>query len=256
MIKQLFGLPALASQHGQDVDRLIIYIHLLMVALFVGWFIYFIYTLFRFRQSRQARANYAGARTHASTYLEGGVVLVEGVLLIFVALPMWAKVIDKAPPESEAGTNVRIIAQQFAWNVLYPGTNGVFGRQDMALATADNRFGRDTSDPNGKDDFEVLNELHCVVNKPVLVSLTSMDVVHSFKVVAFRLTQDAIPGMRIPTWFVPTKEGRYQITCAQLCGVGHAGMSQGMVIVESQEKYDQWLKEKTRSGSTGASAFE
>jgi cytochrome c oxidase subunit II len=254
-MEKLLGLPILASENGKHVDELMIYIHLLMLVLFVGWLAFFLYTLFRFRQARQARADYTGVRSHASSYVEGAVALIEGVLLIFVAIPMWAKVVDKPPKESES-THVRIIAQQFGWNILYPGTNGVFGRQDMALASSENRLGRDKTDPNGKDDFEVLNELHCVVNKPVLVGLTSMDVIHSFKVVPFRITQDAIPGMRIPTWFVPTMEGKYQITCAQLCGVGHAGMSQGMVIVESQEKYDQWVREKAGAGSTGASGFE
>ena len=254
-MQKLLGLPELASQHGREVDHLILYIHLLMLALFVGWLAYFLFALFRFRQSRHPRADPVGVRGHASSYVEGAVALTEAVLLIFVALPMWAKIVDKPPREADS-VSVRVIAQQFAWNVLYPGADGVFGRQDMALATPDNRFGKDKSDPNGKDDFEVLNELHCVVNKPVLVSLTSMDVIHSFKVVAFRLTQDAIPGMRIPTWFVPTKEGKYQITCAQLCGIGHAAMSQGVIVVESQQKYDQWVKEKSGGGATGASGFE
>jgi cytochrome c oxidase subunit II len=255
MIQRILGLPELASQHGQAVDRLMGYIHLLMFVLFVGWLAYFLFVLYRFRRSRQQRADAVGFRGHASSYVEGAVALVEGVLLIGVAIPMWAKIVDQPPREDQA-VSVRVIAQQFAWNMIYPGTNGLFGRQDMAFTTPENRFGRDKSDPNGKDDFEVLNELHCVVNKPTLVSLTSMDVIHSFKVSPFRITQDAIPGMRIPTWFVPTKEGKYQITCAQLCGIGHAGMSQGMVIVESQEKYNQWVREKTGAGSTGVSGFE
>lgn len=254
-MQKLLGLPELASQHGQQVDRLMFYIHLLMLVLFVGWLAYFLFTLVRFRQSRQRRADPVGVRGHTSSYLEVAVALVEGALLLFVAIPLWAKIVDQPPREADA-VSVRVVAQQFAWNVLYPGTNGAFGRQDMALATSDNRFGKDKADPNGKDDFEVLNEIRCVVNKPVLVSLTSMDVIHSFKVSPFRLTQDAIPGMRIPTWFVPTKEGKYQITCAQLCGIGHAGMSQGMILVESQEKHDQWVKEKSGAGTTGVSGFE
>jgi cytochrome c oxidase subunit II len=254
-MQKLLGLPELASRHGLEVDRLMLYIHLLMFVLFAGWLGYFLFTLYRFREARQKRADSAGFRGHASSYVEGAVALIEGVLLIFLAIPMWAKIVDKPPKEDEAVT-VRVIAQQFAWNMIYPGTNGAFGRQDMAFTTPENRFGRDKSDPSGMDDFEVLNEMHCVVNKPALVSLTSLDVIHSFKVSPFRITQDAIPGMRIPTWFVPTKEGKFQITCAQLCGIGHAGMSQGMVIVESQEKYDQWVKDKSTSGATGASGFE
>ena len=70
------------------------------------------------------------------------------------------------------------------------------------------------------------------------------DVVHSFKINPLRVTQDAIPGLRIPTWFKPTKEGRYQIYCAQLCGNGHASMAGGFLVVESEEAYGKWLRSK------------
>jgi cytochrome c oxidase subunit 2 len=70
-------------------------------------------------------------------------------------------------------------------------------------------------------------------------------VIHSFKVIAMRVTQDAIPGMRIPVWFVPTKVGKYQINCAQLCGNSHSAMAAGMLVVDTQEAYDKWLASKT-----------
>jgi heme/copper-type cytochrome/quinol oxidase subunit 2 len=90
------------------------------------------------------------------------------------------------------------------------------------------------------------------VNKPVIIHLTSKDVIHSFKVIALRVCQDAIPGMQIPVWFKPLKEGRYQINCAQLCGAGHYSMSQGMLIVESQEKFDKWQAEQSKAPSGGS----
>jgi len=69
-------------------------------------------------------------------------------------------------------------------------------------------------------------------------------VIHSFKVLAMRVAQDAIPGMRVPIWFKPVKEGKYQIYCAQLCGNGHANMAGGLLVVESQAAFDQWLASK------------
>src|SRR5437660_452312 len=82
----------------------------------------------------------------------------------------------------------------------------------------DNLFGSDPTDEHGKDDVQVLNEIHVPVKKPVMIYISSKDVIHSFKVISMRVTQDAIPGMRVPVHFTPTQEGRYQINCAQLCG--------------------------------------
>jgi cytochrome c oxidase subunit 2 len=81
------------------------------------------------------------------------------------------------------------------------------------------------------------------VNKPVIASITSLDVIHSFKVPALRTTQDAIPGMRIPTHFTATKVGTYQINCAQLCGIGHSSMKGTFKVVPAPE-FDAFLKSK------------
>jgi cytochrome c oxidase subunit 2 len=254
---KLLGLPALASEHGQQVDDLIIYVHWLMIALFAGWSVYFVYTLFRFHRSRNPKADYFGVRNHhVSNYLEGTVAVIEGVLLLGFALPFWAQAVDKFPKESES-TRIQVVAQQFAWNVRYPGKDGEFGKQNMHFVTAENVFGVDPSDPVGKDDIQTLNEIHVPLvkgadgkTKPVMIHISSRDVVHSFKVIALRVCQDAIPGMRVPIWFRPTQEGRFQINCAQLCGNGHSQMSQGFLVVENQEAFDKWLGSKKPGAAT------
>jgi cytochrome c oxidase subunit 2 len=255
-MSKILGLPVLASEHGQQVDNLIIYVHWLMIVLFVGWFAYFMYTLFRFRRSRNPKADYFGVRNHASSYIEGAVALVEGILLVAVAVPFWARAVEKFPKESES-TRVQVVAQQFAWNIRYPGKDGDFGRQEMQFVTADNPFGVDPKDERGKDDVQTLNEIHVPLvkgadgnNKPVIVYISSKDVIHSFKVIALRITQDAIPGMRIPIWFRPLQEGRFQINCAQLCGNGHSNMAQGFLIVESQAAYEKWLASKVGAATS------
>jgi len=257
-MNNLLGLPVLASEHGKDVDNLIIYVHWLMIVLFVGWLAYFAYALFRFHRSRNPKADYVGVKNHASNYIEGAVALVEGVLLIGVAVPLWAKAVDKFPDKSQS-TVLQIVAQQFAWNVRYPGKDGEFGRQDMNLVTEANVFGIDPNDPKGKDDVVGLNDIHVPFVKnadgkarPVIIYLSSKDVIHSFKLIALRVTQDAIPGLRFPIWFRPTQEGRFQINCAQLCGVGHSTMAQGFLVVESQAEFDKWLASK----SGGATSLE
>src|SRR5882724_11024428 len=126
-MEKLLGLPALASEHGKDVDNLVIYVHWLMIALFVGWLAYFAYVLFRFHKSRNPKADYVGVKGHASNYIEGLVALVEGVLLIGFAVPLWAKAVDKFPAENQS-TMIQVVAQQFAWNIRYAGKDGEFGR--------------------------------------------------------------------------------------------------------------------------------
>jgi len=255
-MRQLLGLPVLASEHGRQVDNLIIYVHWLMIVLFIGWLAYFAYALFRFQRSRNPKADYFGVKSHASNYIEGAVALVEGILLLGFAVPFWAQAVDKFPKESDS-TLVQVVAQQFAWNIRYPGKDGIFGKQDMHLVTSENVFGVDPQDPNGKDDVQVPNEIHVPFVKgadgkikPVIIYISSKDVVHSFKVIALRVTQDAIPGMRVPIWFRPTQEGRFQINCAQLCGNGHSAMSGGFLVVESQEAYDKWLGSKAGAATS------
>ena len=249
---KFLGLPELATVHGKDVDNLILYVHLLMGALFIGWLSYFLYTIFRFSARSNPKASYTGVKSHASTYVEGAVAFVEAVLLIGFAIPLWARVASDIPQNA---TVIRVTAEQFAWNSRYPGADGVFGKQDARLVTAANPLGLDANDPAGKDDVVPgLGEMAAPVNKPVVTHITSKDVIHSFKVLAFRVTQDATPGLSIPIHFTPTKEGLYVINCAQLCGNSHAFMK-GNFLVMSQEKYDAWLAEKSKAGAS-AGGFE
>ncbi len=253
-MEKILGLPVLASKHGADVDKLVIYVHYLMGALFVGWLIYFLLALLKFNQRANPKADYVGIKSHASSWIEGAVVLAEAVLLVGFAVPLWGHAADNFPKRSES-TVVKVIAQQFNWNVFYPGPDGEFGKRDFSLVTTDNPWGLDKTDPKGKDDLApMLGEIHVPVDKPVLIELSSKDVIHSFKIIAMRVTQDAIPGLMIPVQFVPTKTGIYQINCAQLCGNGHASMASGRLIVQTQAEFDAWLKEK--ANAKPAASFE
>jgi cytochrome c oxidase subunit 2 len=252
--KKILGLPVLASKHGADVDKLIVYVHYLMGALFIGWIIYFIYALLRFNSKANPKADYVGIKGHASNYIELVVAVIEGILLLGFAVPLWAGAVDKFPTDAEHPVKIKIIAQQFAWNVFYPGPDGEFGRTDYSLVSQDNQWGQDKADPKGKDDFMKLNEVHVVVDKPVIITLTSKDVIHSFKLIAMRVTQDAIPGLRIPLHFTPTQVGTYQINYAQLCGNGHSTMANGRLIVQTQEDFDKWVA--SQKGGSGAANYE
>lgn len=198
------GLPPDLSAHGPAIDGLLGIVHLLILALFVGWGGFFIYALIRFRRKRNPKASYAGAKSHASRYLEGAVAALEVVLLVAFAVPLWTSRVSALPDPSGA-TVVRVVAEQFAWNVHYPGADGVFGRTNSRLISTDNPLGLDREDAAAKDDITTINQLNLPVGKPVIVYLSTKDVIHSFALPFFRVKQDAIPGQSIPVWFTPTE---------------------------------------------------
>jgi len=258
------GLPALAAVHGGQIDSLIGWTHVFMLILFIGWGGFFAYALVRFRRSRHPVANYTGIKSHASNYSEIGVAVVEAILLVGFSIPIWAARVDRMPSDSESLV-VQVTAEQFAWNVHYPGPDGVFGRTDIKLLDLQaNPLGLDRSDPAAKDDVTTLNQLYVPVSKPIIVRLRSKDVIHSFGVPEFRVKQDAIPGLTIPIWFVPnvttaemrTRTGnpefQYEIACAQLCGLGHYRM-RGFVTVQPAEDFQKWMEEKVKEQAEAAS---
>ena len=252
------GLPPLAATHGGQIDSLIGWTHIFMLILFVGWGGFFTYCLIRFRRSRNPVADYQGSTSHTSSYLEGGVLIVEMILLFAFSIPLWAQRVDHIPPQRDA-LLVQVTGEQFAWNVHYAGDDGVFGRTDIKLLDLQsNPLGLDRTDPAAKDDVTTLNQLYLPVNKPVIVRLRSKDVIHSFGVPEFRVKQDAIPGLTIPIWFIPNvttaemrnrtgkAEFQYEIACAQLCGLGHARM-RGFVTVQTAEEFQKWMAEQVAS---------
>lgn len=251
-MESLLGLPLLASAHGGEVDRLIVITHWLMAVLFLGWGAFFIFTLVRFRAGRNPRADYHGITNHYNTYVETAVAVVETILLVGFALPIWGAAKGEPPAEADA-TVVRLVAEQFAWNIHYPGPDGIFGRTSAELVNAQtNPLGLDSSDPNAADDILTINQLHLPVDKPAIIYLSSKDVLHSFGLPEMRVKQDVIPGLNIPAWFVPvltTAEYRsikgdpainYEIACAQLCGLGHYRM-RGFMTIETQAEFEAWL---------------
>ena len=248
-MREFLQLPVAGSAHAAQIDQMTIIVHWLMAILFVGWGAFFLFTLVRFRQSANPRADYTGVKSHLSKYLEIGIAVIEGVLLIAFAIPAWASRVDAFPAES-ASTVVRVVAEQFAWNVHYPGADGQFGRTDIKLVAADNPLGLDRSDPAAKDDITTINQLNLPVNKPVIIHLSSKDMIHSFSLLQMRVKQDAVPGLSIPVWFTPTQTGDWEINCSQLCGLGHYRM-RGFYSIKTQADYDAWLKEETANLAAG-----
>jgi len=236
-------LPPNYSANAQVIDELIIYTHYLMFALFLGWGIYFIYVLFKFRSSKNLKANPKGVTSHYSTYIEVAIIVFEVLLIFGLAIPKWQDLKLEIPkpqnisntieinnirtavfskfieddsniiqffPENEVNKNmqvIHIIAQTFNYNIHYPGPDGRFGPRHRHLVDdgEGEYIGLDLSHEDSKDDIVLLDELILEVNKPVLIYLTSKDVIHSFFLPEFRVKQDAIPGQKVTIFFTPTK---------------------------------------------------
>ncbi len=241
-INELIGIVPNASEHGTNIDHMLELCHWFMAALFVGWTTYFFYTIWRFNKRRNPKANYYGVKSKASLHLEVSVVLIEAVLLLGFALPLWN---DRVGPESwpdKANTlEIKCIGEQFAWNFHYAGPDGVFGRQDNRLIDGNNSIGLDKTDPAAADDIVTKGELHLEQYRPTKIEITSKDVIHSLSLHTMRMTQDAIPGSMVPMWFRPVKAGEFEIVCAQLCGANHYAMKANM-ITEKKADFEAWQK--------------
>lgn len=242
LINEFLGQPPNASEHGFQIDHILEFSHWFMGALFLGWSAFFIFVLIRFRKGRHPVADHEGVKSGISTHLEFAVVLIEAVLLVGFAIPIWAGFVNDFPDSKDTLT-VHAVGQQFNWNFHLPGPDGQFGRRDIYLVSNSNPLGLDPTDPAAKDDLVVANELHVPVDRPVIVETSSKDVIHNFALPAMRAAQDAIPGSKIPLWFRPIKTGTYEIVCGQLCGLGHYSMK-GTLVVDTPENYQAWLKER------------
>jgi cytochrome c oxidase subunit 2 len=239
-----WGLPIDVSTHGASIDRLIYVVHGLMFVLFVGWAAFLVIAIVRFRARKGHSADAGGHHFRLPTYLEIGVAVFEVVLLFVFSVPFMFRM-KREFPSREAAVSVRVVAEQFAWNVHYPGRDGVWGRSDLKLVSATNPLGLDPDDPRGRDDITTINQLHVPVGKPVIVELSSKDVIHSFGIPVMRVKQDVIPGQQIPVWFEATRTGSFEIACAQLCGLGHYRM-RGFFVVKTPEEFDAWLAEEEK----------
>ena len=235
-------MPPDYSAHGGALDQLQANVHWLMLILFVGWGALFAFMLWRFRATKHPRAVYHGTHSHISTYAEAGIAVVEVILLVGFSIPLWYRW-TKAPTKEQNPLVIRAVGEQFAWNFHYPGPDGKFGRSDVNHVTSSNPLGIDPADPDGKDDVATLNQLHLQVNRPVLVRISSKDVIHSFSLPYMRVKQDATPGMEVPVHFTPVKTSgaeTWEIACAQLCGLGHYRMK-CQYHVQSKEDFDKWM---------------
>ena len=233
--------PEQISEHGGAIDEQFIRTLVVVVIAFLSAQITLGYFIWRYRDRGKGQVTY----THGSNRVEIGLMLLTGVVFVTLAAmgqKVWAQLhLKEAPPDA---LQIEVTAQQFAWNIRYPGADGKFGRTVPKLINdQSNPVGLDPTDPASKDDVVSLNRMAIPVNRPIQLILRSKDVTHSFFVPVLRLKQDTVPGMAIPIHFKAMKTGEYEIACAELCGMEHFKM-RGYLMVMSDEDFNAWLKDR------------
>jgi cytochrome c oxidase subunit 2 len=181
-----------------------------------------------------------------------GVSIAISISVVFIAVELfsaatlgrsaWGAMYD-APVRADT-LRVQAMGQQFAFYFRYPGTDGKFGpihvnKIDASIA---NYFGLDRANDAASRDDVMTASLALPVNRPVELLLLSQDVIHGFYVRELRIQQDMVPGMEIPVHFTPTKIGKYEIVCTQLCGTGHYRM-RAYLEVMSEADFEEWLEQ-------------
>ncbi len=213
-------LPSSASTFAGEIDFLYYLILVITGIAFVVVEVGLIVFMIKYRARPGRKAEYIQGSTKAEIIWTA----VPAVTLVIIGLMsggVWNTIKGRNSVPADA-IPYGLHAQQFEWNVTYRGPDGQLGTAD---------------------DFTVRNQLHIPVNQPVVMRMTAEDVIHSFFVPAFRVKQDAVPGMTINVWFQATETGQYELACAELCGLGHYQM-RAMVTVHSVDDYQQWLADQ------------
>lgn len=235
-------MPELISVHGRDWESqhlmtiTIVGIVFTLAQIGLGW------CVFKFTDKKPGPATY----TEGSAKVETTWTLITAAIFVMLGITgqrVWANFHLTDPPKD--AIMIEVTGQQFAWNIRYPGPDGVFGRTDVKLVddAAGNPLGLDDKDPAARDDVVTQNQMAVPVNRPIRLILKSKDVTHNFFVPQARMKQDAVPGLATFMHFTLTKPGKYEVACAELCGQLHWQMK-GFINVMSDEEYQNWLKER------------
>jgi len=194
------------------------------------------YALIRFRFRRDARAGYEPENKKLEWWLLGLTTLGVAAMLA-PGLFVWAKFVD-VPKDAAV---VEVVGQQWQWSYRLPGADGRLGTVDARHVSDQNPFGMNPSDRYGEDDVLVSSpELHLPLGKPIKLLLRSKDVLHNFSVAQIRVKMDLVPGVVSYVWFTPTRTGRFDLLCEELCGIAHFAM-RGRIVIDEADAYQTWL---------------
>jgi len=211
---QIDWFPTQGSAQADQIDTLYDVLLIASVPVFVLVMTVAIYCVFAFRAKPGDRGD--GAHIHGNTKLEVVWVTIPFIIVSALAVYGWV-VLDDIEAKKSGELVVNVTGEQFAWSFDYP----------------EEKVGS--------------NELVLPLDRPVHFKIHAKDVLHSFWVPAFRMKQDAVPGIETNTRVTPNREGTYEVVCAELCGIGHATMRQQVRVVPVSE-WEAWVEDQRAGG--------
>ena len=232
--------PTAAATQAGPIDTLWDVLVIVSVPVFVGVTATILYMVWRFRM-RPGQEMQDGAPIHGNTRLEVIWTIIPALVILGLCVYAYAVLedIEDAPAAQEM--QVGVVGQQFTWTFQYPaGSEG----DERKLVECPGK-------PAEGEKPVTSNQLYLPINESVKFKICSRDVLHSFWIPDFRMKIDAVPGIATDFRVTPNKLGKYEIVCAELCGIGHAYMRQTVHVVP-REEFDAWLeKQGDRGGSAG-----
>ena len=207
------ALPA-ASAHAHAVDRLTLAFAALVLLLSVPVFLAIFGFAVRYRRGREVNRSHAPDR---NVWLEVSWSVIPFLLILgfFVVSTAMYAALRRPPPNALA---IDVVARQWMWKFQHPG-----GQAEI-------------------------NGLHVPTGQPVVLTMTSQDVIHSLYVPALRIKQDVLPGRYTRLWFSADRPGTYHLFCAQFCGTDHAVMGGGFTAL-APDAYGRWLDTQASGGA-------
>lgn len=267
-------LPESASEHGVEIDKMYDYtIYLTTFVFILTQTILFLFVYFyRYDENR---TSFYFPHSNKLEMIWTVVPAIALVILVFMGISVWKDVFDFSKLEGKDILTFEVTGKQFAWIVRYPGADGKLGDREISFENINdfktkygipNELGIKWEEKASQDDFYP-NDIYLVKDKPVLVKLGALDVIHSFYLPHFRVKMDCVPGLPTQFMFTPTyttaeykerlknrrfwkdidpetgeerwKNFKFELACAELCGKSHWGMQKNVVVV-TQEEYDEW----------------
>ncbi len=244
-----------ASQHGQEIDKMLYITIAITGVVFVITQILLFWFAYKFQYSEKRKAFYF-PHDNRLELVWTVVPAIALTVLVGFGLMYWFRITGDAPKDA---LQVEVTGKQFGWIFRYAGKDQVFGKKFYQNIDdgKSNSLGLIWDDPATHDDIVVNQEMYVVVNRPVKLIINSRDVIHDVGLVHFRMKMDAVPGTPTTMWFTPlftTEEMKkktnnpdfeYEISCDQMCGRGHYTMK-GVIKVVTQEEFILWkAKQKT-----------